>query len=589
MGWLLERWEKQPALMWTLSVLWVLALCWFTFVWNVGSIGLVDETEPLFAEAARQMTVTGDWVTPYFNEATRFDKPPLVYWLMAIAYQTIGVNEWAARFPSFLSAMVLTLFGFVTLRRFGFATPADATEGSSSRKVGEGLVWSALIGSAVMALHPQTMVWARIGVSDMLLSGCMGSALLAFFWGYTQPAKSRAKTVWYLAFWVLLALAVLAKGPVGIVLPGLIVGAFLLYVGRLWSGLWELMPIRGMLLFLAIAVPWYVLVIQANGQAYIDSFFGYHNFERFTSVVNRHSAPWYFYFLIVLGGFAPHSIHLPVAIARLRFWKVREWQEQPREAQLGIFALIWFGVIFGFFTVAVTKLPSYVLPLLPAASILVGLLWSQQVTRRPAVGWGMKLSHVLNIVLMVAFAIAMFYLPDILGNDRATPNFPEAVRLSGAPIRGALAWAMGAIAGVILLLRRQGRWLWSVNVAAFVVFFAVALMPTLFVMDAQRQLPLRDLSALMVQEQRPNEPFMMAGFAKPSIVFYTQQPVIFRGTAESALRQLLEMQAQPNPPESVLVLGIEYRIEEMNLNPASVTLLGEAERFDLVRVTLPLR
>ncbi|MBE9014518.1 glycosyltransferase, partial [Pseudanabaenaceae cyanobacterium LEGE 13415] len=83
-----------------LAIVWVLALGGITFFNQLGSIGLVDETEPLFVEAARQMTVTGNWITPYFNQMTRFDKPPLVYWLMAIGFKTIGVDEWAARLPS---------------------------------------------------------------------------------------------------------------------------------------------------------------------------------------------------------------------------------------------------------------------------------------------------------------------------------------------------------------------------------------------------------------------------------------------------------------------------------------------------------
>ncbi|MFP4575239.1 MAG: ArnT family glycosyltransferase, partial [Coleofasciculus sp.] len=105
------------------SVLGLAAICWVAFLWHLGSTGLVDETEPLFAEAARQMTVTGDWITPYFNGETRFDKPPLVYWLMAIGYHLIGVNEWAVRLPSAMSAIALTVLGFYTLRYFGISRP----------------------------------------------------------------------------------------------------------------------------------------------------------------------------------------------------------------------------------------------------------------------------------------------------------------------------------------------------------------------------------------------------------------------------------------------------------------------------------
>jgi hypothetical protein len=112
---LAESWKRIVPLL--LSLLWLCAIAWVAFLWHLGNIGLVDETEPLFAEAARQMTVTGDWITPYFNGATRFDKPPLIYWLMAVAYRTLGVNEWAVRLPSALCAIALTCLGFYTLSK----------------------------------------------------------------------------------------------------------------------------------------------------------------------------------------------------------------------------------------------------------------------------------------------------------------------------------------------------------------------------------------------------------------------------------------------------------------------------------------
>ena len=118
-----QRWEKQPQFAWICAGIWLVCLTGLAFWLYLGSTGLLDETEPLFAEAARQMRVTGDWITPYFNEDTRFDKPPLIYWLMAIAY-SVGVNEWTVRFPSALAASLLTVFGFCTLRYFGLPRPA---------------------------------------------------------------------------------------------------------------------------------------------------------------------------------------------------------------------------------------------------------------------------------------------------------------------------------------------------------------------------------------------------------------------------------------------------------------------------------
>src|SRR4028118_1428694 len=123
--------ERHWALGWWLAILWLLLIGFLAFFWNLGSTGLIDETEPLFAEAARQMTVTGDWITPYFNGVTRFDKPPLIYWLMAIAYSTFGVNEFAVRLPSALAGLALTAFCFYTLKYFG-------ESGVGSREWGKG-------------------------------------------------------------------------------------------------------------------------------------------------------------------------------------------------------------------------------------------------------------------------------------------------------------------------------------------------------------------------------------------------------------------------------------------------------------------
>ncbi|MEW5855908.1 MAG: glycosyltransferase family 39 protein, partial [Cyanobacteriota bacterium] len=470
-----KSWEKHPSIAWSVSILWVLVVCWLAFVWNLGSIGLVDETEPLFAEAARQMTVTGDWITPYFNGETRFDKPPLVYWLMAIAYKLIGVNEWAVRLPSAISAIAVTGLGFYTLRYYGLPSPSAVTgqemDGTRRRQL-----WlSALLGAAAIALNPEMIVWGRTGVSDMLLTGCVGCALLSFFLGYVNTNRPAIQTRWYLAFYVLVALAILTKGPVGIVLPVIIIGAFLLYLGKAKEVLREMFPIRGLALVLVLAVPWYVLVILRNGENYVNKFFGYHNLERFTGVVNHHWAPWYFYFLVVLLGFAPWSIYLPLAIARLRFWQRGKWRDAPRSTHLGLFALFWFAGIFGFFTVAVTKLPSYVLPLMPAAGILVALLFSDQLRTevkglrteeeeassqelavnqpeaefptqpsvlRPQPSFLRPLfwSGVVNVVFLSVLAGAILYSPNFLGYDPAVPDLRQIVQQSGLTVRGGIIW-----------------------------------------------------------------------------------------------------------------------------------------------------
>jgi 4-amino-4-deoxy-L-arabinose transferase-like glycosyltransferase len=597
----LTRLEKKPLFALAFAALWVMLLTWIVAWFQLGGVGLIDETEPLFAEAARQMTVTGDWITPYFNGETRFDKPPLVYWLMAIAYKTVGVNEWSVRFPSALAITGLTAIGFYTLHRFGFPRPLnpqilDAEEGQmairpySTPDSGQmairpysPLVWSALIGSAAIALNPQTFLWSRTGVSDMLLNGCIGVALLAFFCGYAQPDRPKPQARWYLTVYIFSALAVLTKGPVGIVLPGLVIIAFSIYMGNVRVLLREMRLIRGGVIFLLITLPWYILVTLFNGQTYIDSFFGYHNIERFTSVVNNHSAPWYFYFLVVPIAFLPWSAHLPIAMARLRFWRVQDWRQQPRSRQLGMFALIWFAVIFGFFTIAVTKLPSYTIPLLPAAGILVGLFWSDQLTQ-PRTSKAAWISHVVNILLFVALAFAAWYSPNWLGDDPEMPNLADRIRQSNVMITSAIVWGMAAIVGVILLLRRQANWLWSVNLIGLAAFILIGLLPAGMIVDAERHLPLRQLSETIVEIQQPNEPIVMVGFSKPSIVFYMQRPVIFLPEINQVQRDLRRIADRSDGAESILILGRDVKLREAELPEDRYQTIDQESVYQLVRM-----
>lgn len=574
--------KKSTPLLNSLALAWLILICVIAFFWYLGSTGLVDETEPLFAEAARQMTVTGDWITPYYNEATRFDKPPLIYWLMAICYQLLGVNEWAARLPSAIAASVLVFFGFYSLQRYGFATPAVAKMPGRETTKQRQLLLSAWLGAAFIALNGETIVWARIGVSDMLLTGCIGVSLLCFFAGYAQADEAKGWLAvpngWYLAFYLFSALAVLTKGPVGCVLPGLIIFAFLLYIGSFWQVIREMGVVVGGAIFLALTVPWYVLVILANGEDYINSFFGYHNIERFTSVVNGHSAPWYLYFLVVLIGFAPWSVYLPIAMARLRFWRRSFWQRQPRNTHLGIFALFWFACIFIFFTVAVTKIPSYVLPLMPAAAILVALFWSDELTSTSH-SKGTLISGIVNIIFLGILAVALLYSPNWVDFDPAAPTLPERLAATNITELGAILWGIVAVALAICLLRPSlWRWLWMPNLIGFVAFILFVLTPANLLMDEVRQLPLRELATQINAQQNPAEEVVMIGFEKPTLVFYTQQPITFFERNSEARPYFRNLDAP-----SVLLVSRTENIADLDAEFDYET-LGTQGTYELVRL-----
>lgn len=595
-----ERWfsniVKRPALAVTVSILWLILIGWIGYGWHLGSIGLVDETEPLFAEASRQMLVTGDWITPFFNGQTRFDKPALLYWCQAIAYAVFGVNEWAVRLPSALAAMGLVALSFYTVH-WSLAKKDEL----APVKLPTRRYLTAAVAAGVMALNPQMIVWGRIGVSDMLLTGCMASALLCFFLGYaTTEQEAEEKPTphspfpnkWYLACYVLTAGAILTKGPVGFVLPGIIILVFLLYLGQLGRVLREMRLFLGIIIILGLSVPWYALVIWRNGWNFINSFFGYHNVERFTEVVNGHSAPWYFYFVVVLLFFAPYSIYLPLAIFRLKFWQRSHWCNQERSQQLGLFVCIWFISIFSFFTIAVTKLPSYVLPLVPAASILVALLWSDlfpshEQTSKISISYPSSLLQVsswVNVIFLSALAVASFHIYDLLGNDDAAPNFRENLRNAGLQNISGWLWLVVAVAIAVLILRRYWHSIIGVNLLGFVAFLIVAVMPAMFLMDQERQLPLRQLSAVITQVQKPTEEIMMVGFKKPTVVFYSQKLVNFLPSTQQGIERIRNLANQEVKPSSLLLMTIKKNFFKMDLSPDNYENIDIKGAYQLTRI-----
>jgi len=563
--------SKHPHIARFLPILWILLLSWLVLFHRLGSTGLLDETEPLFAEAARQMKVTGDWITPYFNGVTRFDKPPLIYWLMAIAYDTIGVNEWAARLPSAISGTLLIGFCFYTLRFF-------------EQKLKSRAKILPFLGSAIFALNLQTLFFGRLGYSDMLLSVCFGGSLLSFFWGYAHPENPKVQTRFYLAFYGWLALAVLTKGPVGVVLPGTIVLIFLVCVGKVREVLKEIKLVPGIVIFLGLSVPWYVLAYLRNGDGFINSFFGYHNLGRFTHVVNQHQGAWYFHSLIVLIGFFPWSIYLPVAIAhRLRD---RSWRQQPRSSHLGLFALIWFAIVLGFFTIAATKYITYTLPLVPAAAILVSLWWSDQ-SEKTAPNWGLKASVYVSLALCMTLAAAAFYSPNWLNRDPSMPQLGLRMRDAGLPQIGALIWLGGAIGGTFLILKRKLHLFWGVNLATYAAFILFFITPFIGVLDRERQLPLREVAQIVNQVRQANEPIVMAtnSFEKPSLVFYTHQPITFFNRS-AKIKPYLEQVRQQKTQRSILMVTTDRTLKEAEILPQSYQRLNQVGIYQVIRFSV---
>ena len=492
------------------------------FIWQLGSTGLVDETPPLFAAASRAMAETGNWLTPEVNGLPRFDKPPLVYWLMGIGF-SIPWNDfwdplgtWAARLPSALSIIFLMLVLGDTMMRY----PQE--ENLFNRR-------TAVLASLTFALSPLVIVWGRVAVSDALLCSTLGICLLLQWRRYANPDEE----VWWFS-WIFMSLAVLTKGPVAFVLSGLTILSFALFQNDLPKILKTLRVIPGLIIVLIISAPWYLIEILIEGKPFLESFFGYHNLQRFTSVVNYHGEPLWFFVIVLSIASLPFTPFLFISLWSnfCNIFKLERRIIKEPENSLFEFSFFWLIAIFFFFTIAATKLPSYWLPATPAASILISLSFSNHFKDE----FLKSLAWILTICLSIIFSIILFSSKLWLGtiNDPEIINFSEEVTNSLLIEKIGFIFLLIAFLGILFFPKKTHGKLLILQIPLLLSHFLIVL-PTFDLADKLRQLPLRKASKLLLNSKNRNEPFVMVGSMKPSIHFYTNQVIIFEGRSKNAL------------------------------------------------------
>lgn len=324
----------------------LIAIALLTFFFGLGRIALLGPDEPRYAEIAREMFATGDWISPRLCGCLWFEKPALVYWMSALGYQAFGISEFAARFGVAVAATLTVLLLYFVTRRV-VAQRMAFTSG------------------LVLATCGMFIGYARVASPDMPLAASMTVALLAGF-AATQASRQKRTICWMISF-AAMGLAVLAKGLPGV---ALVIGSFVIYF--IWLRRADLIGwrelISGSIVFWLIAAIWYVPVTVRHGWEFIHEFFIRHHFQRYTSNEFGHPQPFYFFLLIGVLGIAPWSAFLMPAIARLKGL-------QPRAARRDAFvafAWVWAAVVIGFFSFSGSKLPGYILPAFPALAIIVG-------------------------------------------------------------------------------------------------------------------------------------------------------------------------------------------------------------------------
>ncbi len=505
----------------------VLVMGIFLCIWQLGSTGLIDETPPLFASAGRAMAQTGDWLTPRVNGLPRYDKPPLVYWLMAMFYSAPGqdtwdpLGTWAGRLPSAITSVLMMLCLADTVMKW------PHKHDPFPRRTG-------IITALAFALSPLVMLWSRIAVSDALLCGTLGLSLIFQWRQYVGPSKKN----WWTA-WSFLGLAVLAKGPVAIILILPILSLFGYLQKDFGILVKRIKPFAGLSLSALISLPWYLAELLVEGQDFWDSFFGYHNFQRFTSVVNSHMEPWWFFVVILIIASLPFTPLLLLsffhAFSPQRVPLVSEKSSKDPEGSLQLFAACWLLIVFLLFTCSATKLPSYWLPATPAAALLIGTSYSLSEKYQKAYQIAWIGSLIIVVMLALLFWFSSSWIPYI--KDPEMPSLSKVLISSRIGEKGAISLTISALVGLYFLPHPRPGKLLFVQVP-LIIFHFLSFLPMWIIADDLRQLPLRDAADLIRESRKTNEAVAMVGAVKPSLHFYSNQIILFEGRSSRALVNL---------------------------------------------------
>ncbi|MBN2498632.1 MAG: glycosyltransferase family 39 protein [Deltaproteobacteria bacterium] len=449
-----------------LAALLLLAVCTWLFGWKIGDYSLNDPWEPRYPQVVREMLDRGDYITPYHGGEIRWAKPVGFYWAELLPVVIFGNNEFSARLPSVLFGIlgVLALF-WCLLELRGLQT--------------------ALIGAFALASMPLYYFMARQAMPDMMMAGSLIASMGFFALGRFGAEGGRRRR--FLVAYAFLGLAVLAKGPLAAVL---FAGALLMFwlvdldparllsARRLWEDLrraWRFYHVGwGLLIFAAIALPWYAAIWIQHGSAFVDSFILEHNVDRLTGTAHVGLAGSSAHYLeTILHGMYPW---LGFAVGALFFFSPGR-ERLSEEGRQAWYFLSWATFIFVFFTLANTKLDHYILPATAPLAALVALVWERYLARETA--WWIRVAFVVALVFTALPIRDFVSVSNVLIMDAFT-NKKEIV---GVDVETPLLVFLGVWAALqlVAVLRLRSKAIAAGTVAcalALAVFFSHHVLPS---------------------------------------------------------------------------------------------------------------
>jgi 4-amino-4-deoxy-L-arabinose transferase-like glycosyltransferase len=392
-----------------------------------------------------------------------------------------------------------------------------------------------LLSALILTTSLEILVLTRLAITDMVLTFFLTASLYSFYLALHDHAEPRSGS-WALIGWAAAALAVLTKGPIGILFPVAIVALFIWLSGN--SQQWSSLRIRtGVAVFCFILLPWYVAEAYVTEGEFLRVFFVKHNVLRYLSVNSGHRGPWFYYLVVISIGLLPWSAFLPASINAA--WKYRsQTTGRNREDNLPFFLLLWAAVVLVFFSLAQTKLPNYVAPLFPSLSLLVGWWCDRFLLNEP--GRSARLSAICGGLVSFIFAAPFLLFYWFMDDLQSQVTFLRAFSENFGLIPIFLSLISACVGSGFFLLLRAGKAPHGVAVIAVsMMVFAFGLYGNLMPrISGHLQEPLRSIARTAAKRFEAETNLVVFGLNNPSILFYTKRPAIlldkrdFKGLAE---------------------------------------------------------
>ena len=476
------------------DVLLIAGFCAFLFFYGLGQFGLIGADEPRYAQVEREMLERSDWITPVLGGQAWLEKPPLYYWQAMLAYAVFGVSDVAARIPAAIDATLLVIAVYLFFRRFRRGVEVDA----------------ALITASCAGM----IGYARAASMDMALAAAFSIGMLTW-WAWRETEKR----TYLAAFYVSIALGMLAKGPVAPFLAAAVIVLFALGT-REYRLVLKALWLPGILLFCAIALPWYVAVQVRNPQ-FFREFILEHNLARFSSDLYHHRQPFWYYLPVTALAFLPWTVFVIAAMVRpLRIWWAERKTVSPEpdlEWQFSLFACCWLIVPVVFFSISQSKLPGYILPSIPAGAVLLALYLRQRLADEENVS---KALAVLHALLAAAPIVPSLLIAYIVAEHRLPAGRPMLVAL-------AIAFVLCAAIALTLVSRLRLRMLRFVTLIPVVLSVAAVLKLGATAID--QKLSVRPLAAEISSVETHPLPLAVYGVPREmeyGLAFYRNQTIV---------------------------------------------------------------